>query len=370
METTIVEASKLTPEVMAQAADVLENAGLVVFPTETVYGIGARVDKPEAIKRLRELKGRPDRAFTVHIGDKQDIERYVPVVGSLTKRLVRKLWPGPLTLILDAQKPSEIEFVHKLGSKAVGELYHEATIGLRCPNNEIASRLLKNVAAPVVAASANRADKPPAWDVDQVLASLDGAVDLVLDGGESQYRQASTIVRIKGCDYEIIREGVYDAGIIERVSRVRILFVCTGNTCRSPMAEGLAKQVAAQLLKCGEADLPAKGVIVQSAGTSGGHGSVSPAAVEVMKKRHIDISSHFSTQLTGEMIEAADHVLVMSRSHKSVVISMAPEAENRVQSLLGEREVDDPIGGDVDVYEATAKLMAKGIRDHLEEILS
>ena len=110
------------------AAAVLEAGGLVVFPTETVYGLAARVDRPDALKRLRTIKSRPEsRPFTVHIGSREALSSFAPQAPGLARRLARKAWPGPLTLLLEVDDPSSAPAMADLNGAALAAMYYENT---------------------------------------------------------------------------------------------------------------------------------------------------------------------------------------------------------------------------------------------------
>ena len=150
---------------------------------------------------------------------------------------------------------------------------------------------------------------------------------------------------------------------------IRILFVCTGNTCRSPMAAYLARRMLAERLGCRPEDLSDRGVAVTSAGTSGGLGGASPLAVEVMGKRGVDLSDHASTALHAEMIHQSDYVFAMARTHRDAILRLAPSAEGKVRLLLENDDVGDPMGGAVEDYERCAQTVERGLRAQLQEVV-
>lgn len=352
-----------------RAAEVLDGGGLVAFPTETVYGVGVRADLCEAVGRLRDLKSRPPGTpFTVHIGSPADAEGFASPLGGVAQRLIRKAWPGPLTLILNVDDPETKPRMVGLDSAAVSAAYSESTIGLRCPGDAFARAMLSATKSPIIAASANGAQRAAPRTANEVLSEFDGKIDLLVDGGSTRYGKASTIVRLTGSGYEIVREGVYDARIVKDFAAFRMLFVCTGNTCRSPMAGALARDLLARKLGCGESELSANGVDVSSAGTAGGGGGAAGHAVAVMARRKLDIANHVSAGLTAEMIDRADEILVMTHSHRQSVLAMVPSAGERVRLVLGDRDLDDPIGGSEDDYERCARALTNGISDRLHEV--
>jgi len=371
----VTEVVRVDPEgsrdtAVRRATEVLSQGGLVAFPTETVYGVAACADNRDAIARLRTVKTRPtDKAFTVHIGSCDDAARFVPTISGLASRLIRKAWPGPLTLILEVADANGASALMGLSRSTSAAIYHDGTIGLRCPDDRIAEAILRASASPVVAASANPAGHPPPHTGSEVLRGLDGRIDLLVDAGKTKHSEPSTIVRVTGRSYTVTREGVIDVRTVERLSKLRLLFVCTGNTCRSPMAAALAEKLLADRLECKVAELGSHGVVVSSAGTGGGFGGASENALNEMARRGIDISQHVSTLLSAELIRQSDHIYTMTRSHRDSVIDMVSSAGSRVAVLLDDRDVQDPMGGSERDYESCARLIEEGIRKRLQEVM-
>ncbi len=146
---------------LAAAAAALRDGRLVVFPTETVYGIAACATRPDALKRLRAAKGIDEqRPFTVHLAQRQDASDYLRQPSPLVRRLARRAWPGPLTLLAEETDPAQAPIARKCPADLLASIYREHLIGLRCPDHPAATRLLAEANVPVVATSANQHGQP------------------------------------------------------------------------------------------------------------------------------------------------------------------------------------------------------------------
>ena len=353
-----------------EGGEVLARGGLVIFPTETVYGVAANAELPAALDRLRKFKQRPaNKPFTLHIGKKSDLHRYVPQLSPLNQQFLRKAWPGPLTVIFSLNI-SQIEIVRaELPPNQIQALYLDHTIGVRLPDHRTAQKLLNAVEAPIVAPSANLAGNNPPVTAQEAMAELDGKVDLALDFGPTKYKKASTVVRIEDERMEVLRPGVLDEGALERMRQLHFLFVCTGNTCRSPMAEGFCRSLLAERLRCPVDQLEKKRYMVVSAGLMATYGaSASPEAEQVCSDAAIDITDHRSRRLTLDLINQADYVFTMGRAHTEAVQKMAPQAAGRTLGLDGDGDIDDPIGMTIDCYRACARRIEQALRKRLQEM--
>ncbi|MBQ7337613.1 MAG: threonylcarbamoyl-AMP synthase [Clostridia bacterium] len=193
----------LAREQLARAGRRIRDGGLVVFPTETVYGLGGDATRAESARRIYAAKGRPsDNPLIIHIADPQDAEPYA-VTCDTYDRLARAFMPGPLTVILP-RKPT-------IPTETTGGL---ETVAVRCPSHPIARALIRAAGTPIAAPSANLSGKPSPTCARHVMDDMDGRVDIIIDGGDCEIGLESTIVAISGEDnVTLLRPGAitYDA---------------------------------------------------------------------------------------------------------------------------------------------------------------
>jgi tRNA threonylcarbamoyl adenosine modification protein (Sua5/YciO/YrdC/YwlC family) len=357
---------------LAELAQALVDGALIIFPTETVYGVAANAARVEATQRLRRLKGNlGDRPFTVHIARRQQAAWYVTHPSPVARRLSRKLWPGPLTLICEQADPTEAEIAQRCPAELLQQIFSNGKVGLRCPNHPAAAALLTAAGgAPIVASSANRAGNPPPQDLQGALRELDGDVDYAVDGGPTRSGVASSIVEVHGNEWSIRRTGSVDARTIARLARSEILFVCTGNSCRSPMAQHMFCHMLRERLGMTVAELEAAGYVCVSAGTfAGGGTAMSDGTATELARRGIDPGLHRSQPLTIELIQRAERIYCMSEEHRSTVLQLAPSAEPRVELLDPSHPVPDPVGGDAEAYRVCAEQIERALEARLREFL-
>ncbi len=353
---------------LGAARKVLGAGGIVAFPTETVYGLAADALNDSAIERLNHLKRRAaDKPYTVHIAKPADMKRFVPNPFWFAQVLARKAWPGPITFVIELDESNLRECKSRFGEN-FDKIYYNASIGLRCPSHPIATSLLDTCDMIIVAPSANPAGESPACSVDEITDYFGNEIDLILDGGTVKYAKPSTVVKITRDSYEILREGVIDKRTIDKLTRFNIMFVCTGNTCRSPMAEGWGKKLIAEYIGCDISELDKFKVHISSAGTFAALGSpASEFSVRAMSSYGIDISSHYSQPLDLKKMREADVIYVMSEGHKDFINTLAPELSDKIK-LIRKGGVPDPIGTNQAEYNRICEIIKESTEQQIKEL--
>jgi L-threonylcarbamoyladenylate synthase len=524
LDTVIYKVDPLHPdeEIIARCADVLRRGGLVAFPTETVYGLGANALDPEAVARIFEAKGRPqDNPLILHISRLEGVDALVREISPRAERLMEMFWPGPLTLLFPR-------------SYIVPDIVTAGlpTVAIRMPDHPVAQRLIDACGVPLAAPSANQSGRPSPTSARDVLADLNGKVDIIIDGGPTDIGVESTVLDVSGDSPIILRPGgltredieaalstgrikngavtrvTYDVcdtcghgrkpfsfsaagtapspgmkyrhyapraemyiakgtplaqqqkiifhsirfalsgkkvvvlasqenfplytpfqkslleglfnvillGSREDLSPVaarlysslrhseelgaqviisetfslqglglaisnrlekasggkelselgsgplRVVMVCTGNTCRSPMAEGLFRRLWKDAGEPYSVEVISRGV------TAVPGLPASEEAVHAMRARDVDISSHVSKPVSSRDMAGADLVIAMTLAHKKLLLSRYSEFENKIRTLsevlpgVFDGDVMDPYGQAQTVYDNTADVLEQSLR--------
>jgi L-threonylcarbamoyladenylate synthase len=226
LETVVrkVDPASPDPDVIRAAADVIRRGGLVAFPTETVYGLGANALDPAAVARIFEAKGRPaTNPVIVHVSDVSEVLNVAANWPETAARLAERFWPGPLTLVVP--KSEVVPAIVTAGGP---------TVAARCPNHPVARALVRAAGVPVAAPSANRSTELSPTRAEHVLKGLNGRIDLLLDGGPCPGGIESTVVDVTGAVPRVLRPGLVSVPMLESVCGRVEIGATTEGVSRSP----------------------------------------------------------------------------------------------------------------------------------------
>ena len=201
MKASVIKIDPANPDKksIADAAKIVREGGLVVFPTETVYGIAANLLDEKAVERLYRVKARPEgKPFTVHISDLKMIRDMRCAITGTAEKLIIEFWPGPLTIILKTEK----------GQKR----------GFRMPANKIALELIRASGVPVIAPSANLSGKSAPTTAEEAMVDLEEKVDMVIDGGRTKVGLESTVVDLTVEPFKVLRAGAIKEEELSKVA--------------------------------------------------------------------------------------------------------------------------------------------------------
>lgn len=209
MKTRVIKINPKNPKKsdIVKCSSVLRKGGIVAFPTETVYGVGADGLNTKAVKKIFKAKNRPaDNPLIFHIAEKSEINRLSKNIPKIANELIGKFWPGPLTLIFLKSK-----IVPKVATGG------QNTVAIRMPSGKIALELIRNLGNPIVAPSANLFGKPSPTTTKHVIDDLDGKVDIIINGGRTDIGIESTVLDLSSKTPTILRPGKVSISKLKKV---------------------------------------------------------------------------------------------------------------------------------------------------------
>jgi tRNA threonylcarbamoyl adenosine modification protein (Sua5/YciO/YrdC/YwlC family) len=319
----------------------LQRGEVVAVPTDTVMGL-VGIPSEETTRRIFQVKGRPEHKPLVLFHHRDLLfSRYAPEPREAIERLVQQFWPGPLTLVLHLSEDRFPPLLHN----------PEGGIALRHPAHPFPEILLKIFPEGLASTSANRSGAPPARTPEEVMQTFGREEVAALLDAPAAGRSPSTLLDLNATPPRLHRPGPVPLRALEQIlgqeirwaadRPFRVLFVCSGNTCRSPMAEHLLRHALADLITTGRLEIASAGTL----GLTGG--DATPEVYQVLQEIGIVLAHHTRTPLTADNVQQADLILVMEPHHLDAVRDKG--GEDRA-AHLAEAPVPDPIGLGLPTY--------------------
>ncbi len=340
----------------------LKKGGVIAVPTDTVFGFVTPWWSKEGIERIYTIKKREiKKILGLFIGNKEEVKKFTKNLSETRKRLIYNLWPGSLTLLFKAKQKIPFYLIHP----------ERKTISLRIPSHPVPLKLCKEV-GPLVQTSVNISGEKEFTRYREVFEVFSKDVDYVYPQ-DSYGKIASTILDVSKYPFCLERKGPLGIAQIENVLlkkikinkniKTNILFVCTGNTCRSPMAMGIFYALLPEKLK----DF----VNVKSAGIRAYEGlPVAENTLKILEKEYkVNLNYIRTKSLKSEDLEWADFIYVMEKNHLRELQKLGYYEKTRLLCCDKKiEEIPDPFGRDMEFYRKVAKLIKSSIKKIIKEI--
>ena len=353
-----------------QAVQALTEGSLVVVPTDTCYIAMASGLRSDAVAALKTYCSSVRPQLCILPRSAQESTDFVPSFSPGALRLASKVWPGPL--VIEHRNGSKSSTIGCLAASTREILETpQREVRLWQPGHEILGYITRLFSGPIVGGLPMH----PQGIVTDVKQLKQESKVLVIDTGTIEGIGAPTVVSIDGASGRILEPGVLALEQLQALSQFLILLVCTGNTCRSPMAAALMQKKILQRFggtiggTCG-GTLETVPICVASAGISASGGDpASSGARQAIRNYGLNLDNHQSTQIHSYMLEQADLVLVMGYRHRSVLCTQWPEYSGKIFLLDAEEsDISDPFGGPAEVYEHCAKQLDRHTSHWVERL--
>ncbi len=353
-------------DVVHLSVQALVEGHLVAFPTETSYEFVASAIKPESIERLMQVLPAGYGKVTLMMRSPEEASDFAPDLSPVAKRIAVRGWPGPLALEVSDGHPDSL--VRQLPESAQALLSApDGRIALRIPMHDALNQVAKMAVGPLIMAPARNAQGKLVVSAEQLDTRN---LCLVVDDGLTQYQGEPTVIRVDGNRCKIFRKGVIEPEALGGLSQLIVLLVCTGNTCRSPMAQAMMQSKLETKFSTLFSASSIKPAVACSAGISamaGGRASIE--AVNAMQEKGLNLQRHESSPLSQRLVERADMILTMTSSHRQAIVSRWPNLANKTFPIsMDGGEISDPFGGPIEMYRACASQLDRCLDHWLEKI--
>jgi len=349
-------------EAVQAAVAELEAGKLVCLPDECGWNLLGLSTRESAVAALSQVGREQTSRQVVSLAHPSVVSDLVSHPPRLFQKLSARCWPGPVVLRVDLSSSGTNGLISQWPEAAQAWGVLEAGRAFYCPAESFSQEVLRSVSAPALSLLGTASEN---------LETLGLPVpSLRVHAAATRFSMPPTVVRTGKTQFTVERPGVVSQRMLTRLAGEVYLFVCTGNTCRSPMAEAIFRKMLASHLGCREDELMDHGYVVISAGLAAYHGApASPESLALLRQDGIDLSSHESQPVTEELLLHCDQILTMTRNHRDAVLSTYPELANQVRLLSPRAEdVPDPFGASVEDYIRCRKVIIDCLEHLLAEI--
>jgi len=367
------------PKIIKEASRCLEKGGLIVYPTDTLYGLGVDAYNRDAVNKLYKVKKKDkSKPVSIMLNSMQQIKEIFGFDPATIRNDLDKILPGKCTALINNSYQKKIPILEIPGKPGK----YQEKVAIRIPANPISGSLAHLFDSPISCTSANITGKDNMFAVDAIVSQLGNQIDLVLDAGRIAPSKGSTIVDFTTDPYAILRTGDVPKNELQKIlgkdkidvvkNKYIITFICSGNICRSPIAEVILKKMISKTKYKSD-------VLVQSAGTlsiptSAAHGY----AVDICHDSDIDLTHHLSRHVNSEIIQSSDLVFSMAQNHMSYLLKNFPEYKSKFvllkqwqkPKLISIPSIADPIGHEKDFFKSTFSEIHSELKRILPAILN
>jgi len=354
-------------KILERAAAVLKSGGVIIYPTDTLYGFGALINDREALEKIYQIKKRDkDKPFSILVGSRAEAEK---IAGRMTlneRKIFDSLLPGKITLLIKTRKEISIAGLEQMEK-----------IGFRIPDSKFCRQLVALSGSPISSSSVNISKKDNLGSIEAISLEFGRKVDLILDGGKVKSLKGSSVLDISSFPPVLVREGEISKQALEKKlgltlrlgysRKFVITFICSGNICRSPMAEAILRKKLDKEIFKGKVE-------INSAGTLRLPASTAPVeSIKIAAEHEIDLNNHLSRPADRLILDHAHLVFCMAEEHYDELTRRYPEDRQKIfllrrfekEGLVGDASIEDPIGRD----EAFYRQIFDQIESEIERIL-
>lgn len=369
-------------EVVDETCAALRRSELVGLPSETRYLLGGSAVRQAAARKLVDSAAHHGTESAVLLLPHLDaLSDFVETIPLAVERLLSRCWPGPVVIRIGESAAGAFADL----APAAQQLLSRSRVPVCVPAHPFLRRLTELYEEPILAIISSLPDGKTWSDSDGLeVARIHAAeLELVVDAGPPRHPQGPTLIDLEmtgsegdnlvetvQAGWKLIKEGVVAESMLNRLSSTMVLFVCTGNTCRSPMAEGLFRKLLSDRLNCPPDEISQKGYLVLSGGVSAVSGMpAAPEAIRLLEAEQVDLRDHSSQPVTEDLLAQADHVLAMTAGHLDTLYNEFPLYRGKMRMLSPEQDISDPIGRGWSVYQECGAEIRAALEIFLDELL-